>query len=553
MKAQLARLWRAWVELLDRRESPTSLVLVRVLVAAAVLGDLLQAWLHDVIVAVWAPPPHGTGYASIWDRNPPFMVRWFGAGVDTAELVFWIAVVAAALLMIGAATRASAIVLALMLAQLGHMAPEGDRGIDFLLRTAVAILAFSSCHARWSVDAWLRRRVFKRPFAELVPAWPRYLLFAQVVWMYFSAGHNKGDKAWGPLGGFSALANILSDPHFARFDGSWIPYAIPVLAVGTAATILFEWSSPLMPILTWWHRTPERPGRLRRIANRLRLRWAWIATGVIFHIGIAVTMRLGVFPWGMLALYPVLFHPDEIDRAVGWLRARLGRSAAALLLLFAACGGSEPQPPAEPAHREHASAHGDHRFEKAEDWAAQFDAPSRAAWQKPDEVVGLLALAPGMTVVDVGAGTGYFLARLSAAVGPNGRVVATDIEPDMVRYMTERAAREKLGNVSAVVAPTDDVGVVPGSADRALVVDVWHHIEKRDQYAARLARALRPGGAVVIVDFTLESRRGPPRDHRLAPDTVMAELRAGGFAVELATESLPDQYVVVGRLPARGR
>jgi len=232
---------------------------------------------------------------------------------------------------------------------------------------------------------------------------------------------------------------------------------------------------------------------------------------------------------------------------------RFAAALAALLLLFAACGGSEPQPPAEPAHREHASAHGDHRFEKAEDWAAQFDAPSRAAWQKPDEVVGLLALAPGMTVVDVGAGTGYFLARLSAAVGPNGRVVATDIEPDMVRYMTERAAREKLGNVSAVVAPTDDVGVVPGSADRALVVDVWHHIEKRDQYAARLARALRPGGAVVIVDFTLESRRGPPRDHRLAPDTVMAELRAGGFAVELATESLPDQYVVVGRLPARGR
>ncbi|HEU5056849.1 MAG TPA: HTTM domain-containing protein, partial [Kofleriaceae bacterium] len=210
MRGHLARLWRWWVELLDRREQPTSLVLARVLVAAAVLGDLLQAWMLDVVAAVWAPPPDGTGYASIWDPNPPFMVRWFGAGVDTAELVFWIAVAAAALLLIGAATRVSAIVLALMLAQLGHMAPEGDRGIDFLLRTAVAVLALSSCHARWSVDAWVRRRILKRPFAELVPAWPRYLLFAQVVWMYFSAGHNKGDPAWGPAGGFSALANILS-------------------------------------------------------------------------------------------------------------------------------------------------------------------------------------------------------------------------------------------------------------------------------------------------------------------------------------------------------
>ncbi|HEY8145164.1 MAG TPA: methyltransferase domain-containing protein, partial [Kofleriaceae bacterium] len=497
-----------------------------------------------------APPPHGTGYASVWDPLPPFMVRWFGPGVDTAELVFWIAVVAAALLLIGAATRVSAVVLALMLAQLGHMAPEGDRGIDFLLRTAVAILVFSSCHARWSVDAWVRRRILKRPFAELVPAWPRYLLFAQVVWMYFSAGHNKGDRAWGPVGGFSALANILSDPHFARFDGSWIPYAMPVLAIGTATTVTFEWTSPLLPLLTWWHRTPERPGRLRRIANKLRLRWMWIATGVIFHIGIALTMRLGVFPWGMLALYPVLFHPDEIDRAVGWLRARLGRTAAAALLLFAACGGgSDPAPAAAPGPHEHASAHGDHRFEKAEDWARLFDDPSRAAWQKPDEVVTLLALSPGMTVVDIGAGTGYFLSRLSAAVGEKGRVIGTDIEPDMVRYMKERAGREKLGNVTAVLAPADDVGVAAGSADRALVVDVWHHVHKREQYAARLASALRPGGAVAIVDFTLESRRGPPRDHRLAPETVMAELRAAGFTTELASETLPDQYVVIGRRP----
>lgn len=558
MRARLARLWRDWVALFDRREKPTALVLTRILVAAAVLGDLLHAWSLDLIGAVWAPPPHGTGYASIWDPVPPFMVRWFGPGVDTAELVFWIAAAAAALLLVGAATRVSAVVLALMLAQLGHMAPEGDRGIDFLLRTAVAILALSSCHARFSVDAWVRRRILRRPFPELVPAWPRYLLFAQVVWMYFSAGHNKGDAAWGPLGGFSALANILSDPHFGRFDGAWIPYAMPVLAIGTATTVLFEWTSPLLPILTWWHRSPERPGRLRRIANRLRLRWLWIAAGVAFHIGIAITMRLGVFPWGMLALYPVLFHPDEMERAARWLCARLGRTAAAVLLFFAACGGgaAETRPPPAPAarpaqHHEHAATHGDHRFEKADEWAKLFDDPGRDAWQKPDEVVGLLGLAPGMTVADVGAGTGYFLARLSRAVGDKGRVIATDIEPDMVRYMKERAAREKLGNVTAVLAPGDDVGVDAHSLDRALVVDVWHHIQERERYAAKLARALRPGGMVVIVDFTLESRRGPPRKHRLAPETVMDDLRAGGFTAALASESLPDQYVVTGRLSAK--
>jgi len=163
--------------------------------------------------------------------------------------------------------------------------------------------------------------------------------------------------------------------------------------------------------------------------------------------------------------------------------------------------------------------------------------------------VTLLALEPGMTVVDIGAGTGYFMARLSRAVGDKGKVIATDIEPDMVRYMKERAVREKLGNVEAILAPADDVGVAAGSVDRVLVVDTWHHIHDREQYAAHLARALEPGGMVAIVDFTLESKRGPPPDHRLTPDTVMAELRAGGLTPELASESLPDQYVVLGRRP----
>jgi len=190
-----------------------------------------------------------------------------------------------------------------------------------------------------------------------------------------------------------------------------------------------------------------------------------------------------------------------------------------------------------------------HRFERAEDWARLFDDPSREAWQKPDEVVALMNLSPGQTAVDLGAGTGYFLSRLSRAVGPRGAVIATDIEPDMVRYMNERAAREGLANVRAIAAPADDVGVSARSADRILIVDVWHHLADRERYAARLTRALKPGGAVIIVDFTLESRRGPPADHRLAPERIIAELRAGGLAAELASESLPDQYIIIGRRP----
>jgi SAM-dependent methyltransferase len=241
------------------------------------------------------------------------------------------------------------------------------------------------------------------------------------------------------------------------------------------------------------------------------------------------------------------------------------RAFAALVWLLSACGGKAAGEPAAPQQRAghddghhaghgkghpegHQSGHMQHRFRKAEDWARLFDDPSREAWQKPDEVVALLDLSPGMTVVDVGAGTGYFISRLSRAVGESGKVIATDIETDMVRYLTERAAREKLANVRAQVAPVDDVGVPAGSADRILFVDVWHHVADRERYAARLFTALEPGGAVVIVDFDLDSKRGP-EGHKLAPEKVLNELRAGGLTAELATESLPDQYVVIARKP----
>jgi len=188
-----------------------------------------------------------------------------------------------------------------------------------------------------------------------------------------------------------------------------------------------------------------------------------------------------------------------------------------------------------------------HRFERAEEWAAEFDSPERDAWQKPADVVAAMQITPGMTVADLGAGTGYFLPYLSRAVGTSGKVLALDVEADMVRYMTERAARQKLSNVQAKQVAFDDPQIADGSVDRILVVDVWHHIPARERYAARLHAALRPGGAVVVVDFTEESRRGPPKQHRIRPEQVTAELRAAGMNAEVVAESLPDQYIVMGR------
>jgi len=199
----------------------------------------------------------------------------------------------------------------------------------------------------------------------------------------------------------------------------------------------------------------------------------------------------------------------------------------------------------EHEHDHHAGAM-PHRFENADEWSKVFDEPSRDAWQKPDEVVTLVAAAPGMTVADLGAGTGYFLARLSKAVGPTGKVLGLDVEPDMVRFMTERAAKEKLGNVEARTVKVDDPGLAAQSVDRILVVDTWHHVEQRDRYVPWLARALRPGGTVLVVDFTMEAQHGPPVKHRIAPEQVARELEAAGLSPTIVSEALPDQYVVRG-------
>jgi len=252
----------------------------------------------------------------------------------------------------------------------------------------------------------------------------------------------------------------------------------------------------------------------------------------------------------------VLPDADDHDGSLHVPRVGVISSLVPLVgILFAACAA----PPHRAAAPDVATAAGaapsdgdapvDHRFEHAEDWVSLFDAPDRDAWQKPDAVVSLMEIAPGMTVVDLGAGTGYFLGRLSRAVGAAGKVIALDVEPDMVRYMRERSEREGRENVDPRIVPYDDPGLAPTSVDRVLVVDTWHHIAHRDAYAQRLADALAPGGAVFVVDFTIESERGPPRTHRLLPEAVARELREGGLDAKVLDEPLPEQYVVAGRSP----
>jgi peroxiredoxin Q/BCP len=192
--------------------------------------------------------------------------------------------------------------------------------------------------------------------------------------------------------------------------------------------------------------------------------------------------------------------------------------------------------------------HQDKRFTDPAEQAVRWNDPGRDEWQKPAEVVAAMGIEPGMTVADVGAGTGYFVPRLSAAVGEGGRALAVDIEQGMLDFIAKLAAERGLSNVGYVLAALDDPRLPEGGIDRILIVNTWHHIADREIYGAKLRRALKPGGSVWVVDFRKDAPDGPPVEYRLPPAAIAAELEAAGFAAEIDPLVLPRQHVVVGRL-----
>lgn len=189
-----------------------------------------------------------------------------------------------------------------------------------------------------------------------------------------------------------------------------------------------------------------------------------------------------------------------------------------------------------------------HSFGDADKWAKVFDDPERDAWQMPHEVIQALALKPGAVVADIGAGTGYFAMRLAHMLTLNGtgkgRVYAVDLEPDMVKYLAGRAKKEGLKNLVAVRGAHDDAKL-PAKVDLVLLVDVYHHIDKREAYFGKLAAALKPGGRIAIIDFNAISKTGPPLSQRISPEKVMAEMAVAGYRLALHHDFLPNQYFLV--------
>ena len=178
--------------------------------------------------------------------------------------------------------------------------------------------------------------------------------------------------------------------------------------------------------------------------------------------------------------------------------------------------------------------------------ARWLERPEREAEEAPTKAVAALNLQPGQIVADIGAGSGYYTMLLSSAVGPRGRVYATDIQPEMLALIKKRIGEKGVSNVELVRGTATGSGLPDGIIDRALMVDVYHELAQPQAFLQSLKRAFAPGGQLVLIEFRKESPWVPIREeHKMSIQDARMELEAEGYRFDRVIDVLPWQHILV--------
>jgi len=244
-------------------------------------------------------------------------------------------------------------------------------------------------------------------------------------------------------------------------------------------------------------------------------------------------------------------------------------SAKVVLLFMVLCALAAPLPAANaegavatPLYREgRGSPDGIGKFYQGREIAAVMgfegatwlERPSRSSEERPDLLVEELHLQPGMTVADIGAGSGY-LSRLMAPLVLPGRVFAVDVQPQMVALLNELSQRPAFKNIAPIQGSADDVRLAPESVDLAVLVDVYHELAYPYEVMRSLTQALKPGGRIVLVEYRGEDPEVPIKAlHKMTEAQVRREMSALPLAWERTSERLPLQHIIVFRKSATGK
>lgn len=215
-----------------------------------------------------------------------------------------------------------------------------------------------------------------------------------------------------------------------------------------------------------------------------------------------------------------------------------------MLVLAAACGAAPAgQSPAQAPGREPAAPTG--RLQRPEELGLLED-PDRDEWQQPDRVMDALQIADGARVADIGAGGGWFTIRLARRVGPNGRVYAEDIQPEMLASIEKRVLLEGLKNVRTVLGTPTDSRLDPG-LQAVLVIDSYSQLSHPVELLRNAAAALAANGRLGIVDFKKDGGGGPgpAPEARMDPDVIIRHAAEAGLKLRSHETFLKYQYLLV--------
>jgi len=180
-------------------------------------------------------------------------------------------------------------------------------------------------------------------------------------------------------------------------------------------------------------------------------------------------------------------------------------------------------------------------------YVERFEGESRAVYAERHAIVDALALSPGQSIADIGAGTGFFSFLFADAVGREGRVYAVEISRPFLDHLRIESLGRGLAAVEVVEGSARSVALPPASTDLAFICDVYHHFEYPADSLASLHEAIRPGGALVLIDFHRVPGESPEwlLEHvRASREVFQAEIESAGFQFEEAIElpGLDDNY-----------
>ena len=175
----------------------------------------------------------------------------------------------------------------------------------------------------------------------------------------------------------------------------------------------------------------------------------------------------------------------------------------------------------------------------------------RDAWQQPDRAVKSLGLKAGQTVADVGCGTGYFTFRLAKAVGSDGKVYAEDISDRALKSLRSRVEREKATNITVIKGGPTDLKIPDASCHAAIIINVLHHVPKetRPGLTKDIARCLKPGGRLFIIDWRVDAKVKYDLNRRIPKDQLLALGKDAGLTLETEHDYLVHQVFLCFKKP----